>query len=77
MILLAEPMKYNMDTVKILFTINQMKSRYAEEWVNSVMEQFTALRAEILAWDIFKAWMDVEFMDAIEKENAYLVLMKL
>ena len=77
MILLAEPMKYNMDTVKILFTINQMKSRYAEEWVNSVMEQFTALRAEILAWDIFKAWMDVEFMDAIEKENAYIVLTKL
>ena len=36
-----------------------------------------ALQAVIPSWDVFKAWMDAEFIDAIEKENAYLALTKL
>ena len=38
----------------------------------------TIYRPSIIpTWETFKTWLDVEFVDTIEKENAYLALTKL
>src|SRR6202043_3645331 len=62
---------------KILFALNQMKGRYVEEWVNTIVERYLTDAATLTTWDAFKAKLDVEFTDIAEKESAYLELMKL
>ena len=62
---------------KILFTLNQMKGRYAEEWANTIVERYLMDTTTLTTWDAFKVKLDVEFADIVEKESAYLDLMKL
>ena len=74
---LAEHLKYDMHEKKILFTLNQMKGRYAEEWANMVMERYIMDSTMLTTWDAFKSRLDVKFADVVEKESMYLELMKL
>ena len=62
---------------KILFALNQMKGRYVEEWANTIMERYLTDTTMLTTWEAFKAKLDVEFTDSVEKEHAYLELMKL
>src|ERR1700731_2093003 len=69
---LAEHLKYDMHEKKILFTLNQMKGRYAEEWANMVMERYIMDSTMLTTWDAFKSRLDVKFADVVEKESMYL-----
>src|ERR1700726_1939179 len=52
---LTEHLKYDMHEKKILFTLNQMKGRYAEEWANMVMERYIMDSTMLTTWDAFKS----------------------
>ena len=54
-----------------------MKGGYAEEWANTIVERYLMDAATLTTWDTFKAKLDVEFANVVEKESAYLELMKL
>src|ERR1700731_4466637 len=72
-----EQLKYDTHEKKILFALNQMKGGYAEEWANMIVERYLMDAATLTTWDAFKVKLDVKFADVVEKESAYLDLMKL
>ena len=62
---------------KILFALNQMKGGYAEEWANTVVERYLSDTTTLGTWEAFKSRLDMEFVDVMEKESAYIELGKL
>ena len=74
---IVEAAKYDMPIKKILFALNQMKGGYAEEWANTVVERYLADTTTLGTWEVFKARLDAEFMDVVEKESTYIELGKL
>jgi hypothetical protein len=42
-----------------------------------VIEKFMMDNVTLMNWDAFKTRLDAEFMDSVEKENAYLKLARL